>query len=111
MGIGGCRGRRQPSCVRHPLHGCHSPLLHKSACTTVAVAANATCSTRRLEAVKQLGVDRIVQLTFGSGPAACHLLLEFYAQVGLGLGLGLGLGQGADACSWAVVHSVSAMPH
>ncbi|KAI7842328.1 hypothetical protein COHA_003968 [Chlorella ohadii] len=36
--------------------------------------------TRRLEAVKQLGVDRIVQLTFGSGPAACHLLLEFYAQ-------------------------------
>ena len=40
------------------------------------------CRTRRLEAVKQLGVDRIVQLTFGSGPAACHLLLEFYAQVG-----------------------------
>ncbi|KAL4425918.1 hypothetical protein ABPG75_009934 [Micractinium tetrahymenae] len=36
--------------------------------------------TRRLEAVKQLGVDRIVQLTFGSGAAACHLLLEFYAQ-------------------------------
>ncbi|PSC75362.1 nuclear export mediator factor Nemf-like isoform X1 [Micractinium conductrix] len=36
--------------------------------------------TRRLESVKQLGVDRIVQLTFGSGPAACHLLLEFYAQ-------------------------------
>lgn len=32
--------------------------------------------------MKQLGVDRIVQLTFGSGPAACHLLLEFYAQVG-----------------------------
>jgi len=32
--------------------------------------------------VKQLGVDRILQLTFGSGPAACHLLLEFYAQVG-----------------------------
>jgi hypothetical protein len=30
--------------------------------------------------VKQLGVDRIVQMTFGSGPAACHLLLEFYAQ-------------------------------
>lgn len=83
------------------------PLLHKSACTTVAVAVTAICSTRRLEAVKQLGVDRIVQLTFGSGPAACHLLLEFYAQVGLGLGLG----QGADACSWAVVHSVSAMPH
>ena len=38
------------------------------------------CRTRRLEAVKQLGVDRIVQMTFGSGPAACHLLLEFYAQ-------------------------------
>ncbi|EFN57403.1 hypothetical protein CHLNCDRAFT_57209 [Chlorella variabilis] len=36
--------------------------------------------TRRLEAVKQLGVDRIVQLSFGSGPASCHLLLEFYAQ-------------------------------
>lgn len=40
--------------------------------------------TRRLEAVKQLGVDRIVQLTFGSGAAACHLLLEFYAQAGPG---------------------------
>lgn len=44
------------------------------------------CRTRRLEAVKQLGVDRIVQLTFGSGAAACHLLLEFYAQAGLGRG-------------------------
>lgn len=37
--------------------------------------------TRRLEAVTQLGVDRVLQLSFGSGPAACHLLLEFFAQV------------------------------
>ena len=39
--------------------------------------------TRRLEAVKQLGVDRVVDFTFGSGDAACHLILEMYAQVGV----------------------------
>ena len=36
--------------------------------------------TRRLEAIQQLGVDRIVQLTFGTGDKTFHLLLEFYAQ-------------------------------
>lgn len=36
--------------------------------------------TRRLEGITQLGVDRIVRLTFGSGEKACHVLLEFYAQ-------------------------------
>jgi hypothetical protein len=29
----------------------------------------------------QLGVDRIVDFTFGSGPAAVHLILEMYSQV------------------------------
>lgn len=36
--------------------------------------------TRRCEAVVQLGVDRCVDLVFGSGPAAYHLILEMYAQ-------------------------------
>ncbi|KAK9805687.1 hypothetical protein WJX72_012021 [[Myrmecia] bisecta] len=36
--------------------------------------------TRRLESVRQLGVDRIVDFTFGSGDAAHHLLLELYSQ-------------------------------
>jgi predicted ribosome quality control (RQC) complex YloA/Tae2 family protein len=35
--------------------------------------------TRRLEAVTQLGVDRVVDFQFGSGDAACHLILELYA--------------------------------
>ncbi|KAL4238275.1 hypothetical protein ACF0H5_002987 [Mactra antiquata] len=33
---------------------------------------------RRLESVEQLGVDRIVDLTFGSGEAAYHVILELY---------------------------------
>ncbi|XP_033735846.1 nuclear export mediator factor Nemf-like [Pecten maximus] len=33
---------------------------------------------RRLEAVTQLGVDRIVNLQFGSGDAAYHVILELY---------------------------------
>lgn len=38
--------------------------------------------TRRLEDVRQLGVDRIVDLTFGSGEATYHIILELYSQVG-----------------------------
>ncbi|EFJ40301.1 hypothetical protein VOLCADRAFT_69736 [Volvox carteri f. nagariensis] len=38
------------------------------------------CRTRRVEAVRQLGVDRCMELTLGSGPAAVHLILEMYAQ-------------------------------
>lgn len=36
--------------------------------------------TRRIEAIQQLGVDRIVQITISSGEATYYLLLEFYAQ-------------------------------
>lgn len=36
--------------------------------------------TRRIEAISQLGCDRMVQLTFGTGDKAHHLILEFYAQ-------------------------------
>ena len=36
--------------------------------------------TRRLEAVRQLGVDRIVDFVFGSGEAQYHLILEMYSQ-------------------------------
>lgn len=38
---------------------------------------------RRLENVEQLGVDRIVDLTFGSGEAAYHVILELYDRVWL----------------------------
>lgn len=38
---------------------------------------------RRLESVEQLGVDRIVDLTFGSGEAAYHVILELYDRVRL----------------------------
>ena len=33
---------------------------------------------RRLENVQQLGADRIVDLQFGSGEAAYHLIIELY---------------------------------
>ncbi|GAX80591.1 hypothetical protein CEUSTIGMA_g8028.t1 [Chlamydomonas eustigma] len=36
--------------------------------------------TRRLEAVRQLGVDRIVDFVFGSGEGTYHLILEMYSQ-------------------------------
>ncbi|KAK9841572.1 hypothetical protein WJX74_008143 [Apatococcus lobatus] len=36
--------------------------------------------TRRLTEVRQLGLDRIVDFTFGSGDTAHHLLLELYSQ-------------------------------
>ncbi|GLI62598.1 hypothetical protein VaNZ11_005137 [Volvox africanus] len=38
------------------------------------------CRTRRVESVRQLGVDRCMELTLGSGPAAVHLILEMYSQ-------------------------------
>ena len=38
--------------------------------------------TRRLEDVKQFGVDRIVDFVFGTGEATHHLILELYSQVG-----------------------------
>eukprot|EP01105_Mastigella_eilhardi_P000522 TRINITY_DN105_c0_g1_i1.p1 TRINITY_DN105_c0_g1~~TRINITY_DN105_c0_g1_i1.p1 ORF type:complete len:1068 (+),score=349.96 TRINITY_DN105_c0_g1_i1:41-3244(+) len=34
----------------------------------------------RVEAVSQLGVDRVVDLTFGVGERACHIIVEMYAQ-------------------------------
>ncbi|CAK9218060.1 unnamed protein product [Sphagnum troendelagicum] len=36
--------------------------------------------TRRLEDVRQLGIDRVVDLQFGMGEGAHHILLELYAQ-------------------------------
>ena len=37
--------------------------------------------TRRLDEVKQLGVARVVDFSFGTGEACYHLILELYAQV------------------------------
>jgi hypothetical protein len=36
--------------------------------------------TKRLEMVRQLGLDRIIILTFGSGDSACHVVLELFAS-------------------------------
>eukprot|EP01117_Protostelium_nocturnum_P006408 TRINITY_DN2310_c0_g4_i1.p1 TRINITY_DN2310_c0_g4~~TRINITY_DN2310_c0_g4_i1.p1 ORF type:complete len:1128 (-),score=530.66 TRINITY_DN2310_c0_g4_i1:37-3420(-) len=36
--------------------------------------------TKRVESVKQLGVDRVVQFTFGTGPVQQHLIVELYAS-------------------------------
>lgn len=33
---------------------------------------------KRLESLKQLGMDRIIDLQFGSGEAAYHVILELY---------------------------------
>ena len=38
--------------------------------------------TRRLDDVRQLGLDRLVDFTFGSRPACHHLLLELHSHVG-----------------------------
>ena len=35
-------------------------------------------NNKRLEKVNQVGVDRVVDLQFGSGEAAYHLILEMY---------------------------------
>jgi len=36
--------------------------------------------TKRVESVQQLGIDRVIQITFGSGLSINHLILEFYAS-------------------------------
>jgi predicted ribosome quality control (RQC) complex YloA/Tae2 family protein len=37
--------------------------------------------SRRLENVSQVGADRIVDMQFGSGEAAYHLIVELYDRV------------------------------
>jgi hypothetical protein len=39
--------------------------------------------TKRLEDVRQLGMDRVVDFTFGAGSVQCHLIMELYAAVGV----------------------------
>lgn len=38
---------------------------------------------RRLESIRQLGMDRAVDMQFGSNEAAYHLLVEIYDRVSL----------------------------
>lgn len=38
---------------------------------------------RRLTDVRQLGIDRIVDFSFGHGDKCIHLILEIYSQVSL----------------------------
>jgi predicted ribosome quality control (RQC) complex YloA/Tae2 family protein len=37
--------------------------------------------TKRLEDIRQLGYDRVVDMTFGSGDGEFHIIVEFYAAV------------------------------
>lgn len=46
--------------------------------------------TKRVEGVRQLGVDRVLDITFGAGATAFHLLLEMYSQVRVGVWTGGG---------------------
>jgi hypothetical protein len=56
--------------------------------------------------VRQLGVDRVVDFTFGAGETAYHLILEMYAQVRgqrgfvTNGGKRLGAGPGARQAGW-----------
>lgn len=36
--------------------------------------------SKRVERIKQIGVERVIQMTFGSGPVETHLFLEFYSK-------------------------------
>ena len=36
--------------------------------------------SKRLEKVEQLGVDRVIDLTFGSGEVSCHILIELHSK-------------------------------
>ena len=39
--------------------------------------------SRRLEKIEQLGIDRIVDMQFGSNEAAYHIILELYDKVSI----------------------------
>jgi len=36
--------------------------------------------TKKLEDIQQVGLDRVVDIRFGSGESACHVFLEFYSN-------------------------------
>ena len=36
--------------------------------------------TKKLESITQLGIDRVINLTFGKGENAFHILVELYAS-------------------------------
>ena len=36
--------------------------------------------TKKLDKIEQLGIDRVIDLTFGKGEAAYHILVELYAS-------------------------------
>ena len=38
------------------------------------------CRTKRLESVRQLGMDRIIHFTFGAGESAFHIIVEMFAK-------------------------------
>lgn len=56
-------------CLGNSLHDHSSPQCRKH------------LKSRRLTQVKQLGVDRIVDIQFGSDEAAYHLIVELYDRV------------------------------
>ena len=36
--------------------------------------------TKRIESIRQVGIDRVIDIQFGTGTHAYHILVEFYAK-------------------------------
>lgn len=61
---------------------CFSKLLRDDGISkTLSLQCRKHLKTRRLTHVKQLGMDRIVDIQFGSDEAAYHLIVELYDRV------------------------------
>jgi predicted ribosome quality control (RQC) complex YloA/Tae2 family protein len=37
--------------------------------------------TKKLDDIKQLGIDRVIDMSFGKGDRAYHIIIELYASV------------------------------
>eukprot|EP01089_Gocevia_fonbrunei_P001183 TRINITY_DN11108_c0_g1_i1.p1 TRINITY_DN11108_c0_g1~~TRINITY_DN11108_c0_g1_i1.p1 ORF type:complete len:480 (+),score=91.74 TRINITY_DN11108_c0_g1_i1:36-1475(+) len=53
---------------------------HRSVPSVITLKLRKLLRTKRVEDVKQLGIDRVIDLTLGSGPAEHHLIIELYSS-------------------------------
>ena len=67
------------ACVRVRVRVC--VCVYISQCSPVSLQCRKHLRTRRLISITQLGVDRVIDLQFGSNVAAYHLIIEFYDRV------------------------------
>jgi len=54
---------------------------HREIPSVFALKLRKHIRTRKLEGIRQLGFDRVVDLTFGTGDNEFHVVVEFYAAV------------------------------